>query len=99
MQILNTRTKQTSKKPLGKWVYEKQLLNNLDIQLQKLLAELNAKAFTKKAIMLLYTKKVTKDNIIKIHSHPIKSILYHLLDDDLEILETYTEVKYTTKTK
>ena len=96
MQKLNTRRTQNAKRPTGKWAYENQLLNNINIELEHCLAKLEIKAFTKRAIFNLSDKLITKDNVIRIHTHPIKEILYHLIDNSLKELESFTETKTTS---
>lgn len=99
MQKLNTRRTKLLKRPTGKWAYEFQLINNLDIELQKLLTHLEVKPFTKREIMLVFKAKVTNKNIIRLHTHPTRNILYHLLNQSLSELETFTEINFITKTK
>jgi len=75
---------QTSDKGLSHW--ETALLAKQQRRLTRLLNELNCSHAIKKAINQVYNKKVDKDNIIPLSSHPIRVFLQYMLQDNLDFL-------------
>lgn len=76
-----------SKIQKGKHHWEEYLLQNQKNRLIKYLIKLEIPAHKKTQILKLFQKEITKDNIIRVHQHPIKIFLYYLLTQQIEELE------------
>ena len=72
--------------------WEDQLLENQRKRLDNLLIASEIDCWTKKGIFQLFDDRVTRKNIVKLHSHPILEFFNVLIYGDLETLETYTSI-------
>lgn len=76
----------------GKSNWENQLLENQEKRIKTFLAPLNIHHTKATYIINLFKDQVDKDNIIKLHSHPIRLFIKHLINGSIGELETFTSI-------
>jgi len=75
--------------------YEFQLIENLRKLLQSyMLKKTLIDSGNRRAILALYDKKVTKQNILKVYPHQVPSILNAIIDNQLDTLNGNSEVMF-----
>lgn len=84
------------KMPIGKDAYEKQLLISLEIELTRFLEETEKSAYEKRRALAYFRHHISKENIIKIHTHSIRRIHKHLLNNTIHELTCFTESHFNT---
>ncbi len=92
MQRPNIKSIKVSQTGKGIYHWEDQLLENQMERLNLLISQLELDPWTRRNIISLFEKQVTRKNIIKLHSHPIHEFFNTLIHGDLETLETYTSI-------
>ena len=74
----------------GEFHWERYLLQKQEIRLNKLIAQLEIDPWTRRKILKLFKSRVTKDNIIPLSQHDIRTFFAGLLNNDLEPLTKCT---------
>ena len=92
MQGPNRKSIKVSQTGKGIYHWEDQLLENQRKRLNLLISQLELDPWTRRGIINLFENRVTRKNIIKLHSHPINEFFNTLIYGDLESLETYTSI-------
>jgi len=80
----------------GEFHWERYLLQKQESRLEFLISQLEIDPWTRRKILHIYKRKVTKENIIPLSSHPIKVFLYGMLRGDLDAL-THCSTTQTPK--
>ena len=72
--------------------YEDYLIIKHKRELTRFLFERDLPASAKNKIWKLYSKRVSRENIIALYTHPALVFLMHLLDNNLQALQTNTSI-------
>lgn len=72
--------------------WENQLLDNQQRRIRWYLESIKIHHTKVTQIIRIFEKRVTKDNIVKLHGHSIETFLVHLLNDQLEELSNHTSI-------
>jgi len=80
----------------GEHHWEKHLMLNQKKRVYNFLMQLELGPWDKREINRLFDSRVNFDNIIKIHSHPVRIFIMHLLHDQLEELDNYSSIETIT---
>jgi hypothetical protein len=72
--------------------YEDYLIKKHHRELQQFLFERNFPDPAKRKIYFIYSKRVNRENIISLYTHPPLVFLNHLIDNTLELLQTNTSI-------
>jgi len=78
----------------GEYHWEDYLLGRLQKRLNKLLTQLNIDPWKKKSLLKLSKRTITRENIVKVYSHPIREILKALINREIKVLENNSSIEY-----
>lgn len=76
----------------GLYHYEDYLIKKHKRELQLFMFERNLSISAKNKVWRLYEKRITRENIIPVYTHPIYQFLMHMLDNTLDKLREFTSI-------